>query len=200
MKRYIFIALVCLIAVPAFATRQIQDKLNYEETVYEIGGHTNFPLEDYFRSCPEEQRKEKYRIFSSRWLTVNGMVRLPSTGCRRGYVATWNVETNMLYLTKVVVQGSEIPMNELKPIFGEKIKDHRLQAFWFNGPIRIKKQLLVFEAGKLIKTLSPDKETINKVYKDLIKKKYSEQRKKDSQQSTAPVPQKAAQSASSSVR
>ncbi|HKL21915.1 MAG TPA: hypothetical protein VJ904_08925, partial [Tichowtungia sp.] len=62
MKQYISIALICLLAVPAFATRQIQDKLNYEGKVYEIGGHTDFPLEVYFRSQPKEEQVKKYKI------------------------------------------------------------------------------------------------------------------------------------------
>ncbi|MFC1463167.1 hypothetical protein ACFLQU_06165, partial [Verrucomicrobiota bacterium] len=182
----------CLIAVPAFATRQIQDKLHYQSKVYKIGGYGDFPLDVYFRSCPEEQRKKKYEILKSK-----GIYR--STACWRGHVATWVIETNTLFLTQVEDGDSKRTADALKPIFGDKIKEGRLKAFWFSGPIRVEDKLLVFEAGKLIKTLSPGKETINKVHKDL-KKKYSEQRKKDSQQSTAPVPQKAAQSAPSSVR
>ena len=44
-------------------------------------------------------------------------------------------------------------------------------------------KLLVFEAGKQIKTLSPDKETLDKIYADL--KKHSGQRRRDSRQSPA---------------
>lgn len=185
MKRHILIVLCSLIAIPVFATRQVQDKLHYQDTVYEIGGHTDFPLEDYFRSFPKEQKK-KDAILSSRWLTTNGMVRLPSTACRRGYVATWTVESSTLYVTNITVESSqiEIEMDEFRPIFGDRIKNGRLCAFWFNGPIRVEDILLVFEAGKLIKILSPDRNSIKTVYKDL-KEQYSEQRKKDSQQPPA---------------
>ena len=177
MRKYIFTLLCCLIAVPAFATRQVQDKLHYQNRIYEIGGHTDFPLEDYFRLLSEEERRTKHKILSS---TTNGVVRCVSSGCWRGYIATWAVVTNMLYLTTLEAQGSEVAITELKPIFGDRIKDNKLQAFWFSGPIRMDDKILVFEEGKLTKTHSPDRRAISKVYKEL-KKKYSEQNKENSQ-------------------
>jgi len=177
MRKYIFTLLCCLVAVPAFATRQVQDKLHHQDCIYEIGGHTDFPLEKYFRSLPEEERRQKHKILSS---TTNGVVRCVSTGCWRGYIATWAVETNMLYLTKLEVQGLEVAVSELKYFFGDRIKDEKLKAFWFSGPIRIDDKILVFEEGKLTKTHSPDRMAISKVYKEL-KKKYSEQNKENSQ-------------------
>ena len=180
MRKYIFTLLCCLTAVPAFATRQVQDKLHHQNCIYEIGGHTDFPLEDYFRLLSEEERRKKHKILSSHWVR-NAM----STGCWRGYTATWAVQTNMLYLTKLEVQGSEVAISELKPIFGDRIKDNRLKAFWFSGPIRIDDKILVFEAGKLTETHSPDRMAISKVYKEL-KKKYSEQNEEESQPESEP--------------
>ena len=175
MKKNILIVLCCLIAVPAFATRQIQDKLYYHDKVYEIGGHTDFPLEDYFRSCPEDQKKKKYEILNPNNICM-------STACWRGYVATWSIETNALCLTQIDNGDSKRTADALKPIFGDKIKNQKLKAFWFNGPIRLKDKILVFESGEVIKTLSPDRTAISKVYADL-KKKYAEQKRGNSQQS-----------------
>ena len=166
MKKNILIVLCCLIAVPALATRQIEDKLHYQDNVYDIGGHTEFPLEDYFQSCSKEQKKKKYEILKSKDI-------YRSTACWRGYVATWSMETNTLYLTHIEDGDSKRTADALKPIFGDKVKDQKLKAFWFNGPIRVKDKILVFEAGGLIKTLSPDRKSFNKVYADL-KKKYSQ--------------------------
>ena len=162
MKRYMSIFLCCLVVGPAYATRQIQDKLHYDNRVHEIGDNTGFPLEDFFRIHPDE-RKKKYDLLDSK-----GIYR--STACWRGYVASWVIAENTLYLVQIEDGNSKRTADALAPIFGDKVRKQRLEAFWFNGPIQLRDRILVFDRGKLVEILSPGREAISQIYRDLWKK------------------------------
>jgi len=160
MKRLIIMLIAGLMTCTATATQQIQDQLTYEGQVYAFGGNGNFPLEEYFESCSEEATHQwiMLRIACN---TDGKRISLCSTGCWRGHVAHWAVETNLLVLTAIEIKpkGTKFESVEiLRPIFGDQIKDGKLAAHWFSGHITIgghlegKREILFFEKGHLVRT------------------------------------------------
>jgi hypothetical protein len=152
MKKFISIITVLMASVSTgFATGQMSDHLLYKgETVMIFSN----PLESYFDK--DHPRPDK-------------LFRFSCTACWRGYVATWKIEKDELYLVKLD-EGScdenpkKIPLKKVFPEAKDSVK-----ATWFSGVIRIPqgKQLmyvhmgygsiyekdlfLTFEKGKLIK-------------------------------------------------
>src|SRR5947209_2850771 len=95
-------------------TIQMPDIIVYQGKAYRIW---SFPLESYHG---DSSRPEF------------GFVH---TGLRRGYVATWGIESGILYLTDIEVRRGDrsvAGMAELFPGQGGK-----LEASWFSGEIRI---------------------------------------------------------------
>lgn len=74
-------------------------------------------------------------VLGEGWRTIPGdesRSRRPwikSTACRRGYVATWRIEHDRLYLVRI---HGESPSLNMQSVFGTD----RLFAFWFSGPLR----------------------------------------------------------------
>lgn len=141
--------------VQAIATQQVQDKLEYQGQLYEIGGNGNFPLEQYFASCSKEVTSKWYNLFKMK--NFDGKTfTVCSTDCHRRHVASWSVETNTLMLTaiRISLQSKEMEsVDVLKPIFGDKIRDGKIYAFWFDGHISLSgiHEILFFEKGRLIR-------------------------------------------------
>lgn len=112
-------ALVLLIASPAWPTAQIPERIVFEGTEGFL--FTN-PLETWFGK--DNPRPE----FAS-----------PHTACWRGYVASWEIKEDTLYLTDVKAwmrdeQGKAAPVG-FETIFPGKSKP--LKAGWFTGTLRI---------------------------------------------------------------
>jgi hypothetical protein len=112
-------ALVLLIASPAWPTAQIPERIVYEGTEGFL--FTN-PLETWFSK--DNPRPE----FAS-----------PHTACWRGYVASWEIKEDTLYLTDIKAwmrdeQGKAAPVG-LEQVFPGKAKP--LKAEWFTGTLRI---------------------------------------------------------------
>jgi len=151
--RSLVITLISLLTVQAMGTQQTQDKLEYNDQKYNIGGNGNFPLDSYFRSCSKEDRTKWHNLFLAK--NSDGKTfHLPPTNCYRGHVASWTIETNMLVLTAIRIDLRSEKMESvdvLKPFFGDRIKDGKLYAFWFDGHITLDgiHEILFFEKGRL---------------------------------------------------
>ena len=123
--------------------------------MYEFGGNGNFPLEKYFVSCSKEVTSKWYNLFKMK--NSDGKTfTLESTNCYRGHVASWSVETNTLMLTAIRISQNSKEMESvdvLKPIFGDKIRDGKIFAFWFDGHITLSgiREILFFEKGRLVR-------------------------------------------------
>jgi hypothetical protein len=104
----------------------------------------SFPLEPYYEDHPPP----RFGIFH--------------TGLRRGYVATWGLEGETLYLIGIEVRrpdGTVAGLAELFPGRGAKV-----EATWFSGEIRICAardptvprrrcdRLLIFQNGRLVRS------------------------------------------------
>jgi hypothetical protein len=126
MKRVIVVIMIVVAAwlTGAWATAQMPDELIYRGETLAI--FTN-PLESYFgRDNPRPE-------FISRVLC---------TACWRGYVATWKIENEKLYLVKMV-EGScsrTAPEIDVSKIFGRRPP---IEAVWFSG-------VLTAPRGKLL--------------------------------------------------
>jgi len=119
MKKLLVLLVLTLLPVPVFATAQIPDRILYQGEEYPLFSE---PLEQYLRA--QEPRTEA--LFPS-----------VCTACWRGYVATWEVKENFLYVTKLVAgtcrpDASEIPLATLFPGQTAPVK-----ALWFSGTLRI---------------------------------------------------------------
>jgi len=115
----VFSALVLLFATPAWPTAQIPEKIVYEGTEGFL--FTN-PLETYFTK--DNPRPE----FAA-----------PHTACWRGYVGSWEIREDTLYLTDLKAwmrdeEGKAAPV-EFERIFPGKTKP--MKADWFTGTLRI---------------------------------------------------------------
>ena len=115
----VFSALVLLFATPAWPTAQIPEKIVYEGTEGFL--FTN-PLETYFTK--DNPRPE----FAA-----------PHTACWRGYVGSWEIREDTLYLTDLKAwlrdsEGKAAPA-EFERIFPGKTKP--VKADWFTGTLRI---------------------------------------------------------------
>jgi hypothetical protein len=126
--RKLLIALVVLALLPAaaLATAQAPDVIHYEGKRYML--FTN-PLESYFK----EGERPKFHI-------GQGSI---SSGNWRGYVGTWKIEDDTLYLVGLDswickdLRPENCKRADLKEIFGEKFRNGKVKADWFTGDLRM---------------------------------------------------------------
>ena len=129
------ISLTTLLAVRVMATAQSPDTIMYDNKVYDLFSN---PLESFYR---EKSSRPQFRIEPNTF----------SSGNQRGYVAVWAIEDSVLYLRGIKswvcdhdAQGdSNCQRADLKELFGEKLKEGRIQADWFSGELR-------FPEGKML--------------------------------------------------
>lgn len=84
MKPLLTLLLTLFICTNLFATAQAPDKIIYKGIVYSL---YNYPLEDYFKKNPDKRPKSE----------------VMSTGLTRGYVATFEVRENQLFLKDIKI-------------------------------------------------------------------------------------------------
>jgi hypothetical protein len=104
----------------SFATGQIPDYLIYHGDTLAIFSN---PLEDYFEKTGNRN--------------LPGFVGCGSTACWRGYVATWELQNDSLFLKNISSChrdcGLDISKADLKQMFGSD----KVFAYWFDGQIVI---------------------------------------------------------------
>lgn len=116
MRTMLMIILFCVLANTAWATRQFPEKMEYNDQTYDLYSH---PLHASFTQG-----------------TPKNFVRgsLP-TACMRGYVGTWKIEDDWLYLVDLKGMGSKMPRN-LLPVINPKWVSP-VPATWYTGTLRI---------------------------------------------------------------
>ena len=119
MKNVTIVMILLLVPMHAFATAQMPDRILYQGETYPLFTE---PLERYLS---ENRLRTKELFFSV------------CTACWRGYVATWEVKENYLYITKLVEgtcrpDAKEIPLANIFPGQTAPVK-----AIWFSGDLRI---------------------------------------------------------------
>lgn len=113
---------VCL---QIFATDQEPDRIYYKGKLQAIGNGNGMKIEG---SCYPLQDYEK-RV---KWPKNNNGY---STACFRGYVATWKLQNDSLFLVRVDNNVfKEIPLEQLFP---DCNTSNGIFAFWYKGFLRI---------------------------------------------------------------
>jgi len=129
-KLFFAVAFLLLGATNLLATAQAPDKIIFNGKEYRL--HSN-PLEEYFQKFPE--KKPKSGIMSS--------------GLWRGYVATFEIAENALFLKDVEIMFDKNPDNKSfergwKSVLSEVVPNNKkLKIDWFTG-------LLVLPVGGVV--------------------------------------------------
>ncbi len=114
-------------SVSSFATPQAPDKLIHKGKLFNLFAS---PLESFYKG---DKSRPKFMIEPRTWHSDN----------QRGYVATWEVRDNFLYLVEIESWICEPPSSDnckradLKELFGERYQDGRVKAEWFSGELRM---------------------------------------------------------------
>lgn len=119
-----------LITSAAFATAQSPDVLIYNGKTYDLFSN---PLEDFYGGI--ESKRPKF------WVEPNTM----SSGNWRGYVATWEIVDDKLYLTKIDSWFCRPPIKNksgcrrvtLRDLFGKNVVNGKVFASWFSDKLRV---------------------------------------------------------------
>lgn len=120
MKRLIISILLSLLYFNCFGTKQQNDLIIYK------GNECQLYLDWFFPSpfqCYYNQNENLKYPFS-----------IISTANYRGHIATWEIENDVLYLTKITRNNKEI---KLKKFFKDKIIKSKVKAEWFTGYLQI---------------------------------------------------------------
>lgn len=123
MRTLLCILLVCSAKV-ALATAQMSDEVRFQGQLYEL---------------PFEIRTNALlSIYDCRDYRVPRLIP-SSTACKRGYVATWEIKDDMLYLMGLRETLDAAGANEVTNRFAELFPRHRagLPARWFTGMLRL---------------------------------------------------------------
>mgnify|MGYP001381316081 CR=1 FL=1 len=131
IKFSLTVIIILFCAVNLFATAQYPDKIFYKGKEYAL--HSN-PMEEYFKKFPDKRPKSGI-ISSALW---------------RGYVATFEIADNSLFLKDIEIEVRKKTDNERsfetewKSVLSEVVPDNRkLKIDWFTG-------LLVLPYGKVV--------------------------------------------------
>jgi hypothetical protein len=116
IKVYLCITLViCSLPHSIKATNQYPDRLFNDNEQYNLLTHWAYP-------SPLERYYIKLRTKSP--------FTMLSTANYRGFIATWLVEDNKFYLTKITIEDASIPLDI---IFGKKLIEGRVHVSWLTG-------------------------------------------------------------------
>jgi hypothetical protein len=131
MKRLLLTIILTLFSgLNVFATAQFPDKINYNGKEYNLNSN---PLEVYFEKNPNKRPKSEVRS-SALW---------------RGYVATFEIIDNQLFLKDIEIQYRDTTSkgsnnSNWKSVLNEVFADQKnIQVDWYTG-------LLVLPQGKVV--------------------------------------------------
>ena len=114
-----------LLPAVAKATAQQPDILIYKGKTYALFAN---PLESFYKS---EKERPLFRVRPN----------VMSTGNWRGYVATWKIENNLLFLVKLDAwicrdwNGNTCRKVSLPRLFGKRYRKGKILADWFSGTL-----------------------------------------------------------------
>lgn len=132
MQRFLLSILSLLLLTSlAFATAQSPDVLIHEGKTYDLFSN---PLEDFYAGGAKNKRPNF-------WIAPNTI----SSGTWRGYIATWEIIGDKLYLTRIDSWFCRPSMRtksgcrrvNLSNLFGKSVVDGKVFAAWFSGKLRV---------------------------------------------------------------
>ncbi len=129
MKKPFIIFIIILSYNCAYGTSQAPDILFWEEKEHAL--YSN-PLESYFRIAG----KPRYNFNHKKIEGEEGFFVVSKSSNWRGYIATWMIENDYLYLLKIV----DLSLNQIdfKKLFETDSEEDKIKAIWFSGQLVIK--------------------------------------------------------------
>lgn len=130
MRTILTVVLTLFLGLNVFATAQYPDKIIYNGKEYNLNSN---PLESYFEKNPDKRPK----------------AQVMSTALWRGYVATFEVKDNQLFLKEIEIQYRDTTSKESynykwRSVINEVFPDQKeIKIDWLTG-------LLVIPHGKLV--------------------------------------------------
>lgn len=128
MKRTILAACLALItAGQVDATPQRPDLVTYTGVVYRLDTpvpNRQLPLDVLWQGS------------TNRPAVSEGPRGLMSTACYRGYVATWSVDDDILYLTGIDAWVND-KKADLQVLFPDRFQNGKVKADWFTGTLTL---------------------------------------------------------------
>jgi len=128
MKKFVFLLVILFLSTISFATEQFPDLLIIEnDTLY----LKSFPLE-------ELRLKEKFKESPFEYYEN---IDFPHTGCYRGYVATWKVIDNKLFLIEIEKVDSTHQKLNIEDYFNKNdykpsLIDGQIFADWYSDTLK----------------------------------------------------------------
>jgi len=117
IRKYIFVLIFIIQGLCLFATPQARDRIIYNGIEYKI---TENPMEEYFEKYPRR------RPFSG------------STGLYRGYIATFEIINNELWVIKIETDGVGKNAWNLVDVTRRSLgRNNRMKVDWFSGSLFI---------------------------------------------------------------
>jgi hypothetical protein len=138
------IFMISILPCSTFATEQTPDIILHEGKIYHLlngAGKPCFPLNAYYKN--KNIKVPKFR----RKPSPKGMDTFLSTNNWRGYVATWEIKNNLLFLKNIDAFIDE-EKADLKKLFHEDLQNGSVPALWYSGKIKIMspdREFLFFE-------------------------------------------------------
>lgn len=130
LKIALILSVILLCSINLFATAQVADKIIYNGKEYML--HSN-PMEEYFEKNPDKKPKSE----------------IMSTGLWRGYIATFEISDNSLYLKDIQILVNKETKDKSfetgwKSVLSQVVPDNKkLKIDWFSG-------ILVLPSGKVV--------------------------------------------------
>ncbi|MCU4177804.1 hypothetical protein [Carboxylicivirga sp. N1Y90] len=120
--RPLIISIISLISLTIYATEQTPDKLIYKsDTIY---------LETYpFEILMDSDSLIRKQIYGD---SEDFCI---SSGCWRGHVATWTIENDSLFLTKLIDGCEEFEFKLNKVFRNRRVINNKVFADWFTGDL-----------------------------------------------------------------
>ena len=111
-----------ILFLQTYATEQSGDKLIFKsDTMYIY----NYPLDSLIKTVPPLEKK----------IINYSYIRCGSSDCWRGYIGTWVIQNDKLYLIKLT-NGCEDYTFNLEKLFNRKTENGRIFADWFSSEIK----------------------------------------------------------------
>ena len=116
------ITVLCVLPATALATAQEPDVLIYKGKTHALFAN---PLEDFYK---DRKNRPLFVVEPN----------VISSGNWRGYVATWTIENNLLYLVKIDawICNRDCTRVDLRRLFGTRYRNGKIKADWFSGDLR----------------------------------------------------------------
>jgi ankyrin repeat protein len=133
---FLYASLIIILSCSsAYATAQDNEIVFYEGRSYQL--YNTLPLDSFYKNGND---RPKFQIIPDGW----------STGNYRGYVGTWEIKDDRLYLSGIdswIQKDNGSVRADLGALFGDRYIDGRVNATWFTGELRLRGGKIIIYTG-----------------------------------------------------